>query len=749
MPSRRRRQVELERVLGTPALFATAYGNVGSSIYYALGLTAVFALGLTPLVFVVAGVIFACTAATYAEGTVRFPEAGGSSSFARHAFNELVSFGAGWAQMLVYVVTVATSAFFVPHYLSIFWEPLHENPWDIVGGIVVIVVLVALNVVGVQEAARSSSRSPSSTSRRRCCSSRSASCSSSAPRSWSTTSTGAWRRPGRTSRSPSRWRCSPTPASRRSRTSPRRCATPCGACRTRTSSSRSPSSRSTSRCRSSRSRRCRSQEIDGELTTLLALPPEEGGYANDPVLGVVDNLGLEGALLDGLQIYVGVLAATILFIATNAGVIGASRITYSMATYRQIPEVFRRLHPRFKTPWLSIVLFAGIAPIAVILPGDVDFVGTLYSFGATLSFTVAHAAIVRMRMRPGPEEDAVPRRPNLRVGGVDWPLFAVFGGIATGISFVVILVQNPATRWAGLGWLALGFVVYAIYRRRVVGEPLTETVKAPPAYGPALALEYRRLLVPVLPGLASDEALDVACSLAAERGARITAVSVIEVPLDLPLGRRAGGGGGGANRELDEARAIGESYGVRVLEPARSAPAAPARRSSRRPSGAAPRSSSSARRAGTSGRRGGRVFGATVDYVLKNAPCRVLVTRRDRGRSVKLYRGAVVVLALAVRRHRRRAARRHGRRGRRRARLRARRALPRARRRAADAAPQGGAVTLMARKLRGFERILDAPALFAVAYGELASSIYFALGIVAAYALGLTPLVLLVTGFCS
>ena len=154
MPSRRRRQVELERVLGTPALFATAYGNVGSSIYYALGLTAVFALGLTPLVFVIAGVIFAATAATYAEGTVRYPEAGGSSSFARHAYNELVSFGAAWAQMLVYIVTVATSAFFVPHYLSIFWGPLRENPWDIVGGAIVIVVLVVLNIVGVQEAAR-------------------------------------------------------------------------------------------------------------------------------------------------------------------------------------------------------------------------------------------------------------------------------------------------------------------------------------------------------------------------------------------------------------------------------------------------------------------------------------------------------------------------------------------------------------------------------------------------------------------
>ena len=112
------------------------------------------ALGLTPLVFVISGLIFAATAATYAEGTVRYPEAGGSSSFARHAFNELVSFGAAWAQMLNYVITVAISAFFVPHYLSIFWEPLRTNPWDIVGGVVVIVVLVALNIVGIKEAAR-------------------------------------------------------------------------------------------------------------------------------------------------------------------------------------------------------------------------------------------------------------------------------------------------------------------------------------------------------------------------------------------------------------------------------------------------------------------------------------------------------------------------------------------------------------------------------------------------------------------
>jgi APA family basic amino acid/polyamine antiporter len=625
VPSRRRRQVELERVLGTPALFATAYGNVGSSIYYALGLTAVFALGLTPLVFVIAGVIFAATAATYAEGTVRYPEAGGSSSFARHAYNELVSFGAAWAQMLVYIVTVATSAFFVPHYLSIFWGPLRENPWDIVGGTIVIVLLVVLNIVGVQEAARLSITlavidfatqillvalgfvlvfSPEILADN------------------------------------IHWGTAPTwsnlaiaiPVAMLAYTG------------VETVSNLAEEVRDPVRNVPSAYKLVAYavfaiyftlplialsalpvRLIDGELTTLLALPPEDGGYANDPILGVVQNLGLEGGVLDALKIYVGVLAATILFIATNAGVIGASRITYSMATYRQIPEVFRRLHPRFKTPWLSILIFAGILPIAVILPGDVKFVGTLYSLGATLSFTVAHASIIRMRMRPGPEELRYHARPNLRIGAIDWPLFAIFGGIATGISFLVILVQNATTRWVGLGWIVGGLVFYAVYRRRVVREPLLATVKAPPAYGPALALEYRRLLVPVLPGRASDDALDIAASLSAERGAQIAAVTVLEIPLELPLSAALPEEEARANRELDEARAIGNSYGVSViprLVRGRNAGKEIVREAERRGSEiiviGAPRKDF--------GRRKRAVFGHTVDYVLKNAPCRVMVT---------------------------------------------------------------------------------------------------------------------------
>src|SRR3712207_3977407 len=150
----RRRLEGLERVLGVNALFSTAYGNVGSSIYYALGLVASYALGLTPLVFIITGFFFFCTAASYAEATAMFPEAGGSSSFARRAFNEFVSFFAAWAQMLNYTVTIAISAYFVPHYVGgLFWEPLRSAPGDIIAGAVVIAVLAAVNVVGAKESA--------------------------------------------------------------------------------------------------------------------------------------------------------------------------------------------------------------------------------------------------------------------------------------------------------------------------------------------------------------------------------------------------------------------------------------------------------------------------------------------------------------------------------------------------------------------------------------------------------------------
>jgi APA family basic amino acid/polyamine antiporter len=621
----RRRSQELERVLGANALFATAYGNVGSSIYYALGVTAVYALGLTPLVFVIAGIFFAATAATYAEGTVRYPEAGGSSSFARHAFNELVSFGAAWAQMLNYIITIAISAFFVPHYLSIFWAPLRENPWDIIGGAAVIAVLVALNIVGIQESARLNIvlalidfatqlllvllgfvliLSPSTLTHNVHF--------GTAP-TWGQfflaipvgmiayTGIETVSNLAEEARDPVR-------------SIPRSISMVAFAVFAiyftlpLVALSALPV-----------------HLIGGHQTTLLALTPEKGGFQNDPVLGVVEHLGISGTLLAALKLYVGLLAATILFIATNAGIIGASRITYSMASYRQLPEIFRRLHPRFKTPWLSLIVFAGFVSIVVLLPGRTAFLGTMYSFGAMLSFTVAHASVIQLRRRFPDAELAFRARPNLSLRGVSWPIFALFGGTATALAWLVVIVQSPGTRYAGLAWLAVGFAVYVVYRRRVVRVPLTETVRAPVVIGPAAALEFRSILVPVAPGYPSDEAMDVACRLATERRAAIVAVTVLEVPLELPLQATLPEQVATADELLDEARAIGDSYGVRVIPRivrARKAGRAIVDEAIRRHAEiivmGGPR-----RVRLRSGRR--RIFGDTVDFVLRHAPCRVMV----------------------------------------------------------------------------------------------------------------------------
>lgn len=619
----RRRAQRLERVLGTPALFATAYGNVGSSIYYALGLTAAYALGLTPVVFVIAGLIFACTAASYAEGTVRYPEAGGSSSFARHAFNESISFGAGWAQMLVYITTTATSAFFVPHYLSIFWAPLRTNPWDIVGGAIVIVILVGINIVGIREAARLNVL---------------LAVIDFATQLLLVALGFALVFDARILQANVHLGVAPTwgnlaiaiPVAMLAYTG------------IETISNLAEEARDPVRSIPASIRLVAIavfaiyltlpsialsampvEKVGGKYQTQLGMSPKHGGFENDPVLGLVQNMDLHGLFLTIAKTYVGVLAATILFIATNAGIIGASRITYAMSSYRQLPNAFRKLHPRFNTPWLTLLVFAGAAPILIILPGQTAFLGTLYAFGATLSFTVAHLSVIALRVKKKDEDIAYKARPNLHLRGIDWPLFALLGVFGTAVSWIVIVYQNPATRWTGLGWLVFGAIFYYLFRHYVVREPLMRTVRAPVLLGPAQELSYRDILVPLVAGGESNKALDVAFRLATERRARVTVMSVLELPLQLRLDAKVPEEEEALDDLLDEADAAGASYGVKVVERlARGRQAGPTiveeatRRGSEIIVLGATRKSERMRIA---------IFGSTVDYVLKHAPCRVMV----------------------------------------------------------------------------------------------------------------------------
>jgi basic amino acid/polyamine antiporter, APA family len=530
MAERHPREESLRRVHGVGALFSAAYGNVGSSIYYALGVVAVFALGLTPVTFVIAGVIFAFTASTYIEGTVMYPEAGGSSSFARHAFNELVSFFAAWGQMLNYIITVAISAFFVPHYLAVFWEPLGHGPGDIIGGMVLIAFLAALNVKGTKESARFNLvlaiadlltqivlvaigialvLSPDTLVDN---------VHFGVAPTWGDFALGiavgmiAYTGIETISNMAEE-------AKDAGRTVPQGTGLTVlaviglYALLPIVALSAMPVT----------------QDAAGNFSTELGTT-----FADDPVLGIVENLGLGAGLTDALRVYVGVLAAVILIIATNAALIGLSRLTFSMGHHRQLPERLRQVHPRFRTPYVAILVFSAVAAITL-LPGETELLATMYSFGAMLSFTVAHLAIIQLRRRY-PDRKRPWKPPlNFRAFGVELPLTAILGGLGTFAAWIVVMALNTRTLVIGGAWMVAGLAVYVLYRRHQK-LPITETVKVltPEPLG-VEEVEYQSVLVAFEEDPFSEEMVATADRLAARRRRGIHVLSLIDVPTHLPL----------------------------------------------------------------------------------------------------------------------------------------------------------------------------------------------------------------------
>ena len=530
----RRRLEGLERVLGVNALFSTAYGNVGSSIYYALGLVASYALGLTPIVFVITGFFFFCTAATYAEATAMYPEAGGSSSFARRAFNEFWSFFAAWAQMLTYVATIATSAFFVPHYLGgLFWDALRHSPGDIVFGIGVIVLLSAINVIGIRESAGLNVflavtdfltqlvlvivgvvlvLSPETLV---------ANVQLGVAPTWKDfllaipigmiAYTGIETISNMAEEATDPPRTIPAAISRvRIAVFAIYAALPAVAL-------------------SALPVHC----TQGKCSTLLGVSEEQGGFAGDPVLGLVKHLRL-GDLQPAAELYVGLLAATILFIATNAGIIGVSRLVYSMGLHRQLPDRLRQLHPRYRTPWIGITVFGAVACLTLV-PGQADFLGNMYAFGAMLSFTVAHAAVIRLRLTD-PQRERPYRGPGtLRIAGRQLPGFALVGGFGTSAAFITVTALHLDVAAAGIGWLLIGALVYIVYRRRQGLDLWTTTKIALPAPAVDHEAEYESILVVFDEKGYLPEAVATAVKLAARRRRGVHVLVTIVVPNSSPI----------------------------------------------------------------------------------------------------------------------------------------------------------------------------------------------------------------------
>jgi basic amino acid/polyamine antiporter, APA family len=605
------------------ALFSAAYGNVGSSIYYALGVTAAFALGLTPVAFVIAGLIFMATAATYAEATVMYPEAGGSASFARHAFNELISFFAAWGQMLNYIITVAISAFFVPHYLAVFWSPLGHSPGDILGGIGVIAFLAALNVKGTQESTRLNLILAIADL-----------CTQIilvgiglvlvfnpsilvdnvhlgvAP-SWGDfllgIAVGMIAYTGIETISNMSEEAKDAP-----RTVPRGVGLTVlavlglYALLPLIALSAMPV-----------------HQVAGHYTTDLG-----SKFADDPVLGIVENLGLGAGMTNILRYYVGVLAAVILLIATNAGLIGVSRLTFSMGHYRQLPERLRQIHPRFRTPYVAILVFSGIAAITLI-PGQTKLLATLYSFGAMLSFTIAHISVIKLRQRyPDKEREWKPPG-SVRAFGFDLPLTAVFGGFGTFAAWIVVMVLNPRTLVIGAIWMGLGTAIYLLYRRSLGLSPSqTHKVLLPEPLG-VEEIEYKSVLVAFEDDEPfSEQTMVTAVKLAGKRRRAVHVIAIVTVPNHLPLDAPLGRQEEEAQSKIEQAKLIG---GLRVSGHVHRARTGQAGHSIAEE---ARELKASALVMGLRYRNGTPLYGKTLQTVLAERPTRVIVVALpERGRS--------------------------------------------------------------------------------------------------------------------
>ena len=611
-----RRLPGLQRVLGVNALFATAYGNVGSSIYYALGLVASYALGLTPIVFVLTGLIFYLTAATYAEATAMFPEAGGSSSFARHAFNEFWSFFAAWAQMLNYTITIAISAFFVPHYIGgLFFPALKHSPGDIVFGMGVVALLCGINIIGITEAAALNIALAVTDFMTQLLLVLVGGILVFSPHilihNIQLGTVPPWK--------------------------DFLIAIPVGMIAytgIETISNMAEEAKDEAKTIPAAINRVviavfaiyaalpavalsalPVHKVDGHYQTLLGVDEAHGGYAGDPVLGIVKQLHL-GAFQHAGEIYVGLLAATILFIATNAGIIGVSRLVYSMGLHRQLPDRLRQLHPKFRTPWIGIILFGGIACLTLI-PGQATFLGNMYAFGAMLSFTIAHVSVIRLR-RTQPDRLRPYRGPgSLKIAGRDLPLFAVLGGLGTFLAFVTVTLLHITVAVAGVGWLVVGICVYIIYRHSQ-GLDLVTTTKVVVA-GPAVdhEAEYESVLVAFDEHGYSPDVMATAARLAARRRRGIYVLVTIAVPASSPI---------------DAAMPKQEALAQSILEEARV-------QAGRRVSGHYEKV-----RAGQTGRRiideakamhagaivlpmarQGGGFGRALETVLRERPCRVII----------------------------------------------------------------------------------------------------------------------------
>jgi APA family basic amino acid/polyamine antiporter len=643
---RREAFVAVERGVGTPRLFATAYSTVGSSIYFALGVVAAFALGLTPVVFLVAGVLFVVTTLTYFEGMTLHPERGGSAVMARYAFNELLSFVAGWAILLDFLILIAISTLSIGHYLTAFSTEFGDDGITLAIALGVLFLVARYNYLGKAPRGRrtialsivdlalvlmivglglATAFDPAAITDN---------VELGHVPTWAdlifgmTVAVIAF--------TGIEAAANLAPEVRVSKEALRRTVGAGAAV-------------------------VLLVFVGMSVVALMALPVSlgvpmsvdnqtagygtalGGRYIEAPVLGVVEALtgGFAGELL---SYAVALVAMLVLSQAANAGMVGIARTAYTLATHRQFPRGVARLHPRYGTPWILISIFA-VLSFALVIPLDIELLAGMFAYGALIAFSLAHMSVVVLRFKEPSRPRAYKVPLNIRMKGGELPVPALVGAVLSIAAWIGTFVYHDEARVFGSAWMAFGLLLYVAYRSRE-GLSLTRMVEVPAErMSVEPEVEYARILVPVFGEALDDDIMSTAGQLASDPdsgGATIDAVYVQVIPMSLPLDAQLPEERiARAESTLQRAKQVGEEYeGVRVnLEQVRGRTegsaiieAARARKSEAIVIGAEP--PSRIRGGGLlGGIAGGRQaeLGEVTAYVLEKSPVRVLVTAPPDG----------------------------------------------------------------------------------------------------------------------
>ena len=624
----------VSRGLGPPALAARGLTAVGASILFILGVVSEHALGLTPIAFLASSLFFVLTAMSYIEGNSVHPEGGGASTLSRYAFDELVSFVAGWVIILDYLIVMAIGAFSVSHYLAAFWGQAGHAPTEIVIAAVVMAWVFVSNVRGLSVRRARAVLRVGLTFLAVCL---------------GIVFIGLFQG----------FHAGHVIDSIDIGSAPEvgdllfaMVLAGVAATGIEAASGLAPDVRVGRRG-------LRNLVLFASLAVFVilvgvssiatvAVPPVGGHtalgstYVAAPLLGVVSQFGKPSWLSEVLRYVVGGLGTVVLIQAVNSTMVGFQRIAYSLATNRQIPSALGRLHPKHGTPYIAVAL-ASLLAFGLACSSDMDFLAGIFAFGAMLAFAIAHLSVIALRFREKAAERVYRVPLNVTVRGVSVPLPAVLGAALALAGWLSVLVLHGGARYVGGAWLVFGIVMYVVYRRGQA-KPLRARFTIPAAALQDVAeAEYGSILVPVFGSELDDDIMGTAGRLASEEGdegeggAVIEALFVVEVPMSLPLDARVPDEQiARAKAAVRRAKEVGEEYeGVVVataMVRARSVGAAIVSEAKRRGVEAivlAAEAPTRTRGGALLGGRGGprdRSVGEVTRYVVEKAPCRVILT---------------------------------------------------------------------------------------------------------------------------